>query len=159
MSKVIGSQSISNSSINNNNDPICENNSNVPIYKSNFQPQPFKRNENFNKNSNENFKEVNFSFPDSFSFDDNFSCNSSSSVVVDPISKNNNNNIPIDPNSGTDDIVRIFSSNLDNNSNYDCATIADRGTPVNIMNLDTAKKLNLLIRPSKSFTIVFLLRV
>ena len=38
------------------------------------------------------------------------------------------------------------------------ATISDRGTPVNIINLDTAKKLLLLIEPvplDKTFTIVF----
>ena len=40
-----------------------------------------------------------------------------------------------------------FSSNLDNNSNNDFATIADRGTSVNIMNVEIAKKLKLLIRP------------
>ena len=87
---------------------------------------------------------MNFSICDNFSFHETF-ISSSSSVIVDPISKINNDNIPIDTISGTDDIVRIFSFNLDYNSNYDCATIVDRGTPVNIMNLETVKKLNLLI--------------
>ena len=76
---------------------------------------------------------------------------------------NNNNNIVPNKSIPTTsknidfigDLVQLFSSKSDLNPEIDCS---DRGAPVNIMNLDTAKKLQLLIQPvpsNKTFTIVF----
>ena len=63
---------------------------------------------------------------------------------------NNNNSIS--------DLIHIFSSQMGISPELVSATISDRRTPVNIMNWNMAKKLELLIEPvplDKIFTIVF----